>query len=407
MRLMARYAYGEPFSEKNLGSTTVSETLTAALRENAEEGRYVTKTALDGVERVSAYHRVPGHGLLVLTGIATSHALQPWRRDVLLMGSLLACAGAAVALTSVAVFMQRRRAYFAERRVAQLVKEQQVMLDNELIGMVKLRNRSSLWSNRAMALMFGYEPQELAGMSSRMLYADEGTWHRVGTEGYEAIQQHGRYRTEVQMRRKDGSLIWIELYGAAVGPEESLWMFVDMTSLKAREASLSRQALHDPLTGLANRTHLLAELQRILSVPHVDGTVTAVCYLDLDGFKAVNDSHGHAAGDEVLEQVSQRMQACVRSGDLVARLGGDEFVVVLSLVQGVEQVRQVTDRLLDTVCAPLVLKSGHEAPVAASVGVAMAPAHGLDAEHLLNLADAAMYEAKKAGKRQVRFAGGA
>ncbi|HEX4327743.1 MAG TPA: diguanylate cyclase [Burkholderiales bacterium] len=167
-------------------------------------------------------------------------------------------------------------------------------------------------------------------------------------------------------------------------------------------------ALHDPLTGLANR-RLLEDRVR-MALRHArrerEGGQAAVLFLDLDGFKQVNDTLGHHAGDLLLKQVAGRLQAAVRGDDTVARLGGDEFVVTLNKVTGEEDASLVAQKIIEAVARPYDLE-GETAHVTTSMGIAIYPAHGHDAETLMQGADAALYRAKEAGKNVFRVAAAA
>jgi diguanylate cyclase (GGDEF)-like protein len=156
------------------------------------------------------------------------------------------------------------------------------------------------------------------------------------------------------------------------------------------------QATHDPLTGLANRVLFHEHLQAALAATRRSGTLAAVCYLDLDGFKRVNDTRGHAVGDELLVAVADRLQATVRTSDGVARLAGDEFAVLLREVESIEAAGLVAGKLVDAIAEPYTIH-GEELHVGVSVGVALAPSHGETPDDLLRAADAAMYEAKEHG----------
>ncbi|TYL96683.1 GGDEF domain-containing protein [Bradyrhizobium rifense] len=164
------------------------------------------------------------------------------------------------------------------------------------------------------------------------------------------------------------------------------------------------RARHDELTGLANRAGLVRALEERLSRP---GRVEemALLYLDLDDFKAVNDTHGHAAGDRLLESVAERMRGLLREGDLPARLGGDEFVVLAAGCTS-EEAAEFGWRLIEAIGAPYDLGSGTSARIGLSVGIAMAPEHGREAAELLRAADAALYQAKFDGGSRCRAASG-
>jgi diguanylate cyclase (GGDEF)-like protein/PAS domain S-box-containing protein len=403
LRLIARFVPGEPPGEKNAGSASVSQDLKDALKRHPIQGWYQTPTALDGIERITAYRKVPGYGLTILTGQAPRDFLAPWRRDVQIIGALLLLAGTAIVMASVGMYSQWRRNSLTERRIVDLVRQQEVMLDNDLIGIVRTKSRTTVWSNKAFRTIFGYGQDELDGHPSRLLYLDDASYERVGAEGYKHVLNNSRYRTQLKMRRKDGSPVWVDLSGMPVSADESMWMFVDITAMKEREDQLSQLALHDSLTGLANRTQFAERLRMALTQAKAAATLVAVCYIDLDGFKAVNDEMGHAAGDEVLVETSKRLLACVRSQDTVTRLGGDEFAIVLATVQDRRQVEIVLDRILATLREPIPLGDA-QSRIRASIGVAYAPDHGSEPEQLMRIADEALYEAKRAGKDCYRVA---
>jgi diguanylate cyclase (GGDEF)-like protein len=160
---------------------------------------------------------------------------------------------------------------------------------------------------------------------------------------------------------------------------------------------ITHQALHDQLTGLANRTKFTDRLRgAIRNAGKRDETIT-VFYIDLDGFKPVNDEFGHEVGDRVLYQVGARITGRVRATDTVARLGGDEFAVLIDGETSSEDAEAVTDRLTQAFAKPFVV-DGHRLNVGASIGRAVFPGDGTDAESLLRVADAAMFEAKRAHK---------
>lgn len=163
-----------------------------------------------------------------------------------------------------------------------------------------------------------------------------------------------------------------------------------------------RQARHDPLTGLPNRIALQAALDQRIAAVREDAHI-ALVYLDLDGFKAINDNHGHAAGDHVLRLVSERLQRTVRPGDFVARIGGDEFVLLLDNFDPKQSLGMGT-RIIERIGAPFRLESGALVAIGASGGMAVAPRHGRDLASLLAAADGALYESKTRGKSRCSIA---
>ncbi|GAA0287706.1 diguanylate cyclase domain-containing protein [Kineococcus aurantiacus] len=214
-----------------------------------------------------------------------------------------------------------------------------------------------------------------------------------------------------ELRHGDGQ-VWLELAAAAwptpgddgrPGEVGAVVQVADVTQRRLVQRRLREAALHDPLTGLPNRTLLEDRLRHALSAAARSGDRVALLYCDLDDFKPVNDTGGHAAGDHVLIDVAARLTAAVRPGDTVARLGGDEFAVVCPDLPDEAAARVVAERVVAAMGAPFPV-AGWEFRVGISVGLAMADAHQ-DATRVLQQADQAMYEAKGSGKGRVRSAG--
>lgn len=168
---------------------------------------------------------------------------------------------------------------------------------------------------------------------------------------------------------------------------------------------LESLALHDALTGLANRRLLADRMSMALAHARRHTSALAVVYLDLDGFKRLNDARGHGAGDALLRQVAQRLVALVREEDTVARAGGDEFILLLWHISGPEYATAVALKVLAALAVPFIVE-GHSVSISASAGVSIYPDHGEDAETLTKSADRALYEAKRAGKNVHRISGG-
>ena len=170
--------------------------------------------------------------------------------------------------------------------------------------------------------------------------------------------------------------------------------------------ALEAMALIDPLTGLANRRLLDERMSMALVHARRNKSAMAVIYLDLDGFKEINDTLGHGAGDALLKMVAERLVATVREEDTVARPGGDEFVIALWHITGSDHVAKVASKVVDAVAKPYAL-DGNPVSITVSAGVGIYPIHGEDVETLMKSADQALYEAKHAGKNAYRIAHGA
>lgn len=284
-----------------------------------------------------------------------------------------------------------------------LHREQDAMLDNDMVGIVKLRDRVAIWKNKALGRIFGYEPQELLGKPSRILYKDDAQYEALGRDAYSILAAGGHYRTQLEMRRKDGSPVWIDISGVSLSPEHglSMWLLSDISELKSYQQRIERLAFHDSLTGLPNRLLFADRLTQALAVASRNKSFLAVCYLDLDGFKPVNDAHGHAAGDTVLKEIGRRLLRIVRPNDTACRLGGDEFVLLLTHLESPDEYQTVLDRALIELMKPIAISTDINVVVSASVGIARYPSEGTDVDHLLRNADKAMYQGKASGKNRV------
>ncbi len=216
-------------------------------------------------------------------------------------------------------------------------------------------------------------------------------------------------RADYRMIAQDGSVVWVhdEAYsmteGSVVGGRRvSQGLLVDTTDQKTLEAQLLHDALHDPLTGLANRVLFADHVERALASRRRGRTQVALLFLDLDDFKVVNDTLGHRSGDRLLIQVARRLSEATRAGDIAARQGGDEFTVLLDRVHGVEDAVASAARLVTALCRPIELE-GLNISITVSIGIALASDENT-ADDLLAHADAAMYAAKAQGKaRQAVF----
>ena len=399
LRLIARYVPGATDPNAGLGTALVSREFRDALSASPDRGSYVSRTIVDGIERTNAYLKVGGYPLVLLVGLGTSDFFAPWRTQAFEMTGLAASLEIVLVWLSLWIYRQQATQARSHDEISHLAAEREALLDNELVGMLKLDGGAETWHNKALATLFGYEPGELSGQPSRILCVDDESYARIG-QAYAALGQYGHFRTQIQMRRKDGGLVWVDLNGARLADAESLWLMLDISRIKESEVQARHLARHDALTGLANRVELVEQLARRLVDPARHGRQVAVCYIDLDGFKAVNDSHGHDAGDRLLKEAAQRISLAVRADDFVARLGGDEFVAVLCDLTDGAQVAEVLQRMLASLAVPIAIRHGQTADIGASIGVALSPGDGEQADELLRVADAAMYAAKRAGKNR-------
>lgn len=287
----------------------------------------------------------------------------------------------------------------AQERIAQIMAEQDGILHNQMVGALKVIDRRITWLNPALCQLFGYAADELMGHSTRVLYRDSASFEQIGADAYPRLAAGETFRMQLQMQRKDGQLLWIDVQGVLIDPVagESLWMFADVTALRQSQESFEYDALHDALTGLANRAFWDGQIGRHLAQAQRLEKYAAVCYVDLDGFKPINDQYGHASGDVVLKHVARRLSESVRAIDTVARIGGDEFVLLLANLDSPEDCEPILQRARQLIEQPIEV-DGTPLSVSMSVGVAVYPLDSTEPERLLALADQRMYAEKNRRK---------
>ena len=319
-----------------------------------------------------------------------------------------------------------------------LLREQEAILQNATVGIGFVRNRVIQRSNRYLEQMTGHAPGALIGKSSEVLFADRADWEAAARDAYERTEPGQTHVAEVRFKRTDGSTFYCRSVGRRIDAggdeQEWIWSFDDVSAERATleslerlvaertaelqsanarlEAEISERKLaegrarhladHDALTGLPNRRILEDRLTQALALSYRNRKQTAAMFVDLDRFKTINDSLGHAVGDQLLKAVAERLVKQLRVGDTVCRIGGDEFVIVLPEITRGGDAAQVAQKIIDTLSDPIGLE-GRDITVTPSIGISVFPEDGSDAETLIRNADAAMYHAKEMGRSNYQF----
>jgi len=333
----------------------------------------------------------------------------------------------------------------AEERVRRALAEQELILDNATVGISFIRQRVYQRCNPRLEEMFGYAPGGLVGRSSSVLFASDEEYAEVGSRVFGELREGRAFADERRLKRKDGSTLWCKVVGRAIDPahpeDGAIWIYDDITAERESRDALeaSRDALeravtertaelksanqrleaeisdrkqaeqraqhladHDALTGLPNRRLLEDRLTQALALSYRNRKQTAVMFVDLDRFKTINDSLGHAVGDMLLREVARRLVAQLRVGDTICRIGGDEFVVVLPESKRSTDAANVAQKVIEQLSLPINVE-GRELHVTPSIGISVFPDDGRDAETLIRNADAAMYHAKEMGRANYQF----
>lgn len=284
-----------------------------------------------------------------------------------------------------------------------------IAFDSAALGMALVApDGRYLRVNRTLCELLGYSEAELLQTDVWRVTHPEDSGGTSGRMQETLAGARARYQVEKRFLRKDGSTLWAQLDSTLIrdAQGEPLHFFSqvqDITARRAEQRRIEEMAMQDALTGLPNKRLLGDRLAQALSAARRSGQSVGLLYIDLDGFKPVNDSLGHAAGDAVLREVARRGNSVLRDSDTLARAGGDEFVAVLPGA-GREALQRSAERLRQEIARPYALGGGVNATIGASIGAALTRAGGENADSLQRRADAAMYEAKRAGRNTIRFA---
>jgi len=297
----------------------------------------------------------------------------------------------------------------AEREATQKAALIELFYNLPLIGMSITDPVSRKWLkvNDKLCEMMGYSRAELLKIGWEALTHpdDLAMSQREFVRVLDGLSES--YQIDKRLIHKSGAVVYtiVDVHCARNvhgGADYFVALIKDVTLRKLNEVRIHHMAHHDLLTDLPNRTLLADRLRQTLLQSRRNSTRFALLFIDLDKFKPVNDSYGHAAGDMVLRAVGLRLQGCVRASDTVARMGGDEFVILLSSIESEEDALQVANKVHETLATSFKLDEGRIAQISSSIGIALYPEHASDEITLLRLADDAMYVAKADGRGCVR-----
>jgi diguanylate cyclase (GGDEF)-like protein/PAS domain S-box-containing protein len=369
-----------------------------------------TASAADGLDRIVGYAGSRDHPLIAVTWLSRNEVLSPWRKRVE-ESALVGVVSTALLLALIALL----------RRQLNVLLDGKADLEekNESLAMAAQVFETSLHAiailsadgifmrvNKAFSDITGYGHDEVIGRNLDGLGAGFLSAETRATISA-ALDEDGSWQGESHVMTKQGVELTIKesvsLLRDANGVVKSVVaIFQDVTEQKISERRLHQLAHFDVLTNLPNRRTFADRIQHEIDLAVQRNTMIAVVFIDIDHFKTINDSLGHATGDLVLQAVANRLRACLRIGDTVARIGGDEFVVLLEGNSKRDTFERVATKLADSLTDAIDI-DGREMYVAASMGISVFPQDGTDSETLLRNADTAMYRAKTAGRNCWRF----
>lgn len=295
----------------------------------------------------------------------------------------------------------------ARKELESTLQQAALVFDNSRDAILVMdRDYHVLTVNRAYTTMTGFQAHDVIGAalpSLRLGVQDQSYYERIRHH----MDTHDHWEGELWSVRSDGATFPIRASLSAIRDAQGaitsyMALLSDITDRKRMEEETRHLAHHDPLTGLPNRVLFMDRLAQALAANRRQHAEFALMFLDLDHFKAINDTHGHEAGDAVLQEVAARLTRCVRGVDTVSRLGGDEFVVLLTDIGGVDQAAHVASTVMQSVARP-VQTGGRGVNLSVSIGIAICPSDGQDTKTLLRHADVAMYHAKQNGRNEFCF----
>lgn len=407
LHLAARF----PTSDKDMGKIIPGLSFAKFLKQGVKQGVYHAKSPVDGITRLFSFRQVGDLPLIITVGLAEEDYLAAWHRHIwqYSIGAII---------FSLAVIGLRLRQLRLEAELREDEARFRYMLETSPIAVriASATGHKVLFANPRYAELIEVQPDQMVGVDPRTYYSRP--------QDYEDALQRlsiGESITNklVELHIPGGKIKWTlaSYLNLKYGNESAiLGWFYDITERKASEEKILKLAFYDALTQLPNRLLLEDRMKQAMAASQRNRHFVALLFLDLDNFKALNDTQGHNVGDLLLIEVARRIGTCVRKTDTVSRFGGDEFVVVLSELdtdkaKSTEQAGSVAEKIRTTLAEPYLLKVKHddkaeftvEHHCTSSIGVTLFIDHEASPEDLLKWADIAMYQAKEGGRNTIRF----
>lgn len=296
--------------------------------------------------------------------------------------------------------MQQRQQ--REQETQAVLRQLEAVLDNAEVGIAFSRSGKFELVSRNLCRIFGFDKTQVNGQSTRLIYPSEAAYVALGERARPSFMLNGTFEGEVELVRRSGETFWAHMRGRALvagdTTQGTIWIIQDVTHAREQRERLTWTASHDALTGLANRPNFEVLLEQ--ATQHARDYPFCALFIDLDRFKAVNDTAGHAAGDALLRDIAHKLSAEVRQSDTVARLGGDEFAVLLHRCPPA-QAMAVAEKLRSAVEAYELAWEGRRLAVGASIGLVSVDTSFASHADVLRAADSACYAAKRGGRNRV------
>jgi diguanylate cyclase (GGDEF)-like protein/PAS domain S-box-containing protein len=412
-KIVARFPDRDARGHWLIGQQLPSPVVTSWVRSGVAEGQARVRSAIDDVDRYLGYRRIADYGLSVMIAVDMAPYWQAWYFNLAVVAVLCA-----LFMGSTGVFgwrlykaWQRREDHVQQVDDLNARLDRETSLNQTIIDCspfaIYTRDREGIvtaW-NAAAEKLFGWKATEALGHPLFTVPPDRLRETLALRE--RVLSGESVIDVEVQRQRRDGSLFDLSSTMAPLRDAEGringyLAIAADVSARKAAERRVEFLAYRDVLTGLPNRQLLVDRFNQAIVHADRQANKVALLYLDLDNFKTINESLGHAVGDALLREVSDRISACVSDADTISRQGGDEYLILLPDLPNAEAAVPVLLKIRETLLLPFTL-GAHELTTSASVGVAIYSDDGRDFETLLKKADTAMYRAKDAGGNQYRY----